>query len=149
MDIRLKKILPYAFVVLFFLVAAYGFVPQVLEGKMVNQSDISGYVGMSHSQYAHEAVVHGREAAYEAGVVPEGATLQYEVDETAPSAEAYDDGLNDAYDAAPSEAGRPQRGQRLRGFGRRAGRDADHEPEPFAEAFFCKQPVKKKRQYND
>ena len=48
MDIRLKKILPYAFVVLFFLVAAYGFVPQVLEGKMVNQSDISGYVGMSH-----------------------------------------------------------------------------------------------------
>ena len=93
-----------------------------------------GYVGMSHSQYAHEAVVHGREAAYEAGVVPEGATLQYEVDETAPSAEAYDDGLNDAYDAAPSEAGRPQRGQRLRGFGRRAGRDAGHEPEPFAEA---------------
>ena len=48
MDIRLKKILPYALVVLFFLVAAYGFVPQVLEGKMVNQSDISGYVGMSH-----------------------------------------------------------------------------------------------------
>ena len=34
--------------VVFFLVLSYGFVPQVLEGKIVNQSDISGYVGMSH-----------------------------------------------------------------------------------------------------
>ena len=48
MRMDFKKILPYAFVVLFFLVAAYGFVPQVLEGKIVNQSDISGFVGMSH-----------------------------------------------------------------------------------------------------
>lgn len=31
-----------------FLALSYGFVPQVLEGKIVNQSDISGYVGMSH-----------------------------------------------------------------------------------------------------
>ena len=48
MDMKFKKILPYALVVLFFLVAAYAFVPQVLTGKIVNQSDISGYVGMSH-----------------------------------------------------------------------------------------------------
>ena len=48
MKIDFKKILPYALVVLFFLVAAYGFVPQVLGGKIVNQSDISGFVGMSH-----------------------------------------------------------------------------------------------------
>ena len=34
--------------VVFFLVLSYGFVPQVLDGKIVNQSDISGYVGMSH-----------------------------------------------------------------------------------------------------
>ena len=34
--------------VLFFLVLSYGFVPQVLDGKIVNQSDISGYMGMSH-----------------------------------------------------------------------------------------------------
>ena len=34
--------------VLFFLVLAYAFVPQVLDGKIVNQSDISGFVGMSH-----------------------------------------------------------------------------------------------------
>jgi hypothetical protein len=34
--------------VLLFLVLSYGFMPQVLDGKIVNQSDISGYVGMSH-----------------------------------------------------------------------------------------------------
>ncbi|MBR5384752.1 MAG: hypothetical protein IK143_02625 [Bacteroidales bacterium] len=34
--------------VVFFLVLSYAFVPQVLDGKMLNQSDISGYVGMSH-----------------------------------------------------------------------------------------------------
>ena len=33
---------------MFFLLLSYGFVPQVLEGKIVNQSDISGFVGMSH-----------------------------------------------------------------------------------------------------
>ena len=48
MSNRLKGILPYALIVLFFLVIAYAFVPQVLGGKIVNQSDISGYVGMSH-----------------------------------------------------------------------------------------------------
>ena len=35
-------------VVVFFLILSYGFVPQVLQGKIVNQSDISGFVGMSH-----------------------------------------------------------------------------------------------------
>ena len=34
--------------IVLFLVLSYGFVPQVLEGKIVNQSDISGYIGMSH-----------------------------------------------------------------------------------------------------
>ena len=34
--------------ILLFLVLSYGFVPQVLQGKIANQSDISGYVGMSH-----------------------------------------------------------------------------------------------------
>ena len=37
-----KKALVCAGIVLFFLVLAYGFVPQVLGGKIVNQSDISG-----------------------------------------------------------------------------------------------------------
>jgi len=43
-----KKIAIALGVVVFFLVLSYGFVPQVLDGKIVNQSDISGYVGMSH-----------------------------------------------------------------------------------------------------
>ena len=43
-----KKIALVAGVVALFLALSYGFVPQVLEGKIVNQSDISGYVGMSH-----------------------------------------------------------------------------------------------------
>ena len=42
-----KKIGAAVGVVLFFLGISYGFVPQVLEGKIVNQSDISGYMGMS------------------------------------------------------------------------------------------------------
>lgn len=43
-----KKLILYIGIVLAFLVLSYGFVPQVLGGKIVNQSDISGYVGMSH-----------------------------------------------------------------------------------------------------
>ena len=43
-----KKVAVAAGIVLLFLALSYGFVPQVLEGKIVYQSDISGYVGMSH-----------------------------------------------------------------------------------------------------
>ena len=43
-----KKIALAAGIVALFLALSYGFVPQVLQGKIVNQSDISGYVGMSH-----------------------------------------------------------------------------------------------------
>lgn len=43
-----KKALVYVGIVALFLALAYGFVPQVLGGKIVNQSDISGYVGMAH-----------------------------------------------------------------------------------------------------
>ena len=35
-------------VIALFLALSYGFVPQVLDGKIVNQSDIAGYQGMSH-----------------------------------------------------------------------------------------------------
>ena len=48
MNKTLKNILLYGGIVLFFLVLAYGFVPEVLSGKIVNQSDISVYVGMAH-----------------------------------------------------------------------------------------------------
>ena len=43
-----KKIAVGLGAVLLFLVLSYGFVPQVLQGKIVNQSDISGYLGMAH-----------------------------------------------------------------------------------------------------
>ena len=44
----LKKIGIALGILVFFLGLSYGFVPQVLEGKIVDQSDISGYIGMSH-----------------------------------------------------------------------------------------------------
>lgn len=53
---RLKEILTYIGIALLFLVMAYGFAPQVLTGKIVNQSDISAWKGM-----AEEAVSYNRE----------------------------------------------------------------------------------------
>ena len=48
MNQKVKHILLYCGIVAFFLVLAYGYVPEVLSGKIVNQSDIYGYVGMAH-----------------------------------------------------------------------------------------------------
>lgn len=42
-----KKIIPYAACVGLFLVLSYAFVPQVFQGKVINQSDISSWEGMS------------------------------------------------------------------------------------------------------
>ena len=44
----LKKIGIYAGIVLLLAGVAYSFVPQVLDGKIVNQSDIAGWKGMAH-----------------------------------------------------------------------------------------------------
>ena len=49
----LKKILVYAGIILFFAVVAYGFVPQVLDGKIVNQSDIASWKGMANEAMTH------------------------------------------------------------------------------------------------
>ena len=49
----MKKILVYAGIILFFAVAAYGFVPQVLDGKIVNQSDIASWKGMANEAMTH------------------------------------------------------------------------------------------------
>ena len=43
-----KKLLLYAGIIVGLLVLSYAYVPQVLSGKIVNQSDISGWQGMSH-----------------------------------------------------------------------------------------------------
>ena len=50
---HLKNIGIYAGIFLLFVVLAYGFVPQVFDGKIVNQSDIASWKGM-----ANEAVTH-------------------------------------------------------------------------------------------
>ena len=51
----LKKILIYAGIVLLFVVLAYAFVPQVLDGKIVNQSDIVSWKGMANEAVTHNA----------------------------------------------------------------------------------------------
>ena len=51
----LKKIGIYAGIVLLFLVLAYAFVPQVLDGKIVNQSDIASWKGMANEAMTHNA----------------------------------------------------------------------------------------------
>ena len=51
----MKKILVYAGIILFFAVVAYGFVPQVLDGKIVNQSDIASWKGMANEAMTHNA----------------------------------------------------------------------------------------------
>lgn len=45
-DFSYRKAAVYAGIVLFFLAIAYAYVPQVLSGKIVNQSDIAGWTGM-------------------------------------------------------------------------------------------------------
>jgi len=50
-----KKVGIAAAVIALFLALSYGFVPQVLKGKIVNQSDISGFMGMAHEMYEWNA----------------------------------------------------------------------------------------------
>ena len=51
----LKKIGVYAGILLLFFGLAYGFVPQVLEGKIVNQSDIASWKGMANEAMTYNA----------------------------------------------------------------------------------------------
>lgn len=44
----LKKILPYVIIVAGFVAVAYAYAPYVLQGKIVDQSDITSWKGMSH-----------------------------------------------------------------------------------------------------
>ena len=50
-----KKLLLYAGIVVGLLLLSYAYVPQVLSGKIVNQSDISGWQGMSHEMMSWNA----------------------------------------------------------------------------------------------
>lgn len=51
----LKKIGIYAGIFLLFVVLAYGYTPQVLDGKIVNQSDIASWKGMTNEAMTHNA----------------------------------------------------------------------------------------------
>lgn len=59
-----KQILIIAGIVLGFLVLSYAFVPDVLSGKVVNQSDISGWMGMSHEKLEWDKAHPGEPAAW-------------------------------------------------------------------------------------
>lgn len=50
-----KNIGIYAGIVLLFAILAYGFTPQVLDGKIVNQSDIASWKGMANEAVTHNA----------------------------------------------------------------------------------------------
>ena len=47
-----------------FLVLSYAFVPEVLEGKVVNQGDISGWQGMAHEKISWDKAHPGESAAW-------------------------------------------------------------------------------------
>ena len=51
----LQNIGIYVGILLLFIVAAYGFTPQVLDGKIVNQSDIASWKGMANEAVTHNA----------------------------------------------------------------------------------------------
>lgn len=51
----LKNIGIYAGILLLFVVLAYSFTPQVLDGKIVNQSDIASWKGMANEAVTHNA----------------------------------------------------------------------------------------------
>ena len=59
-----KNLLICLGIVLGFLVLSYAFVPQLLEGKIVNQSDISGWQGMSHEKIEWDKAHPGEPAAW-------------------------------------------------------------------------------------
>ena len=59
-----KNILIIIGIVLGFLVLSYAFVPEVLSGKIVNQGDISGWVGMSHETTSWDAAHPGEHAKW-------------------------------------------------------------------------------------
>ena len=50
-----NRILSCIGIIVLFLALSYSFVPEVLSGKIVNQSDISGYIGMSHEMNTYNA----------------------------------------------------------------------------------------------
>ncbi len=63
-DTMKKKLLVYIGILIGFLVLSYAFVPQVLGGKIVNQSDISGWQGMAHEMHTWNSAHPGDKTAW-------------------------------------------------------------------------------------
>ncbi|MBR4882396.1 MAG: hypothetical protein IKU18_00820 [Bacteroidales bacterium] len=59
-----KKILPYVLAIVAFVVMAYAFTPQVLSGKIVNQSDISSWQGMANEILQYNEANPGERALW-------------------------------------------------------------------------------------
>jgi len=53
MKLSIKKILPYLLALVGFVIITYAYFPAVLKGKIVNQSDITSWVAMSHEAREH------------------------------------------------------------------------------------------------
>ena len=60
----IKKLLMCLGIVAAFLVLSYAFVPELLSGKIVNQSDISGWQGMSHEKLQWDKAHPDKPAAW-------------------------------------------------------------------------------------
>lgn len=59
-----NTVIKYLCIIVSFLVISYGFVPEVLDGKIVNQSDITGYIGMSHEASTYDKAHPGEPTAW-------------------------------------------------------------------------------------
>lgn len=59
-----KKLLPYVGAIIAFIFIAYAYTPQVLSGKVVDQSDISSWQGMAHEIIEHNEANPGDKALW-------------------------------------------------------------------------------------
>ena len=58
--INFKKLLPYAGAILAFVIIAYAFTPEILSGKIVNQSDISSWQGMANEITKYNSKINSK-----------------------------------------------------------------------------------------
>lgn len=88
-----KKILPYLLCILAFVAIAYAYAPQVLTGKVVNQSDISSWQGMSNEIVTYNNEHPGERALWTnsmfGGMPATSISVIYEGDYTQPVYELF------------------------------------------------------------
>ena len=67
-QMKKKDIIAYVAIIAVFVALAYGFVPQVLQGKVVNQSDITGWRGMAQETLEWNAAHPGDKTCWTDGM---------------------------------------------------------------------------------